>query len=303
MSFGPHPGPELEALRKDTFRALEIAEEQAEIRAMSRGDLEARVLESDRAQATAPPDTSSQLRMTAQAEADACQQAADAEAEHDQVRAENARSLATVLAAEISRLEATNAGNEEWSARTANTRELAGKARAELQRRGQQPPAGRIPAPQSMAAWWREFRANVDAMDRAIVREHQAAVYDGHPWPPERKPEAGHEGPPAALPRRDAQLEQSRPRTVGARTDPEPDACEPETSAPGAAEPGLTDDGRAARLNELQARADQAARRIDAQQAELDSSGEYTARIERETQASLEAGRQAELPYEMEIEL
>ena len=52
MSFDPHPGPELEAMRKDTFRALEIADEQAEIRAMSRGELEAHVLEGDRAQAT-----------------------------------------------------------------------------------------------------------------------------------------------------------------------------------------------------------------------------------------------------------
>ena len=27
VSFGPHPGPELEALCKDTFRALEITDE------------------------------------------------------------------------------------------------------------------------------------------------------------------------------------------------------------------------------------------------------------------------------------
>ena len=71
MSFGPHPGPELTAMQRDTFQALEIADEQAEIRAMSRGELEARVLEGDRAQATAPPDVSGRLRLTAQAEADA----------------------------------------------------------------------------------------------------------------------------------------------------------------------------------------------------------------------------------------
>jgi hypothetical protein len=57
VSFDPHPEPELEALRRDTVRALEIADEQAEIRAMSRGELEAQVLEGDRAQATAPQDT------------------------------------------------------------------------------------------------------------------------------------------------------------------------------------------------------------------------------------------------------
>ena len=64
VSLDPHPEPELEALRRDTVRALEIADEQAEIRAMSRGELEAQVLEGDRAQATAPRDVSSQLRLT-----------------------------------------------------------------------------------------------------------------------------------------------------------------------------------------------------------------------------------------------
>ena len=93
VSFAPHPGARARSPAQDTFRALEIADEHAEIRAMSRGELEARVLEGDRAQATAPQDTSGQLRMTAQAKADAWQQAADAEAEHEQVRAENARSL------------------------------------------------------------------------------------------------------------------------------------------------------------------------------------------------------------------
>ena len=270
---------------------------------MSRGELEAQVLEGDRAQATAPRDTSSQLRMTSQAEADAWQQSADAEAEHDQVQAENARSLATALAAETSRLEAANARYEEWSARTASTREIAGKAKAELQRRGQQPPAGGAPGPQSMAAWWLEFQADADAMDRAIEREHQAAVYNGQPWPPERKPEAEHEETRCRCTRTRTAAGAALPGIAEAQTDPEPDASELETPAPEATEPGLADDGRAARLDELQARADEAARRIDAQRAELDASSEHTARIEREAQAEPEADRQAETPYDMEMEL
>jgi len=188
VSLDPHPEPELEAMRRDTVRALEIADEQTEIRAMSRGELEGRVLDGERAQATAPPDVSSQLRLTAQADADAWQQSADAEAEHDQVQAADARSLAAALDAETSRLEAVNARYEEWSARTASTREMAGKARAELQRRGQEPSAGGTPGPQSMAAWWREFQADADALDRAIEREHQAAVCSGQSWPRQRKP-------------------------------------------------------------------------------------------------------------------
>ncbi len=86
------------------------------------------------------------------------------------------------------------------------------------------------------------------------------------------------------------------------QADPEPDAAEPETRAPEAAEPGLADDGRAARLYELQVRADQAERRIDAQRAELDASSEHTARIQREAQAEPEAERQPETPFDMEME-
>ena len=304
VSFGPHPGPELEALRKDTFRALEIADEHAEIRAMSRGELEAQVLEADRAQATAPPDTSSQLRLTAQAEADAWQQSADAEAEHDQVRAENARSLAAALAAETSRLEAANARYEEWSARTASTREIAGKAKAELQRRGQRTVRpGEHRNRRAWRTWWREFQARRrrrGPRDRARAPGRHP---DGQPWPPERKPEAGHEEPDAAAPGREPQPEQSRPGIPEAQTEPEPPASEPETPEPEAAGPVPADDGRAARLDELQARADEAARRIDAQRAELDASSEHTARIEREAQAEPEADRQAETPYDMEMEL
>lgn len=119
------------------------------------------------------------------------------------MQAANARSLATALAAQTSRLEAVNARYEEWSARTASTRETAGKAKAELQRRGQEPAIGGAAGPQSMAAWWRQFQADADAMDRVIEQEHQAAIYDGQPWPPDRKPEAGHQEPDAAAPGRE----------------------------------------------------------------------------------------------------
>jgi len=154
-----------------------------------------------------------------------------------------------------------------------------------------------------MADWWRGFQADADAADRAIEREHQATLSDGQPWPQERKPEGGREELYAAAPGREPQLEQTGPGVAGAQADPEPGASELETPAIEATEPGPTDDGRAARLDELQARADQAARRIDAQRAELDASSEHTARIQRENQAEPETGRQTEKPYDMEIEL
>ncbi len=60
------------------------------------------------------------------------------------------------------------------------------------------------------------------------------------------------------------------------------------------------DDGRAARLDELQARAGEAPRRIDVKRAELEASSQHTARIERDTQAEPRADLQPETSYEME---
>ena len=73
VSLHPHrSNPELEDMRLAAIRALEISDEADIIRGMTHGELEARALEAERAQATAPPDVSRQLRLTAQAEAEAC---------------------------------------------------------------------------------------------------------------------------------------------------------------------------------------------------------------------------------------
>jgi hypothetical protein len=62
-------------------------------------------------------------------------------------------------------------------------------------------------------------------------------------------------------------------------------------------------ENRAARLDELLARADQAAQRIAAQQAGRHASSEYAARMELEAQTQAEAGQQAEARDEVELEL
>jgi hypothetical protein len=62
-------------------------------------------------------------------------------------------------------------------------------------------------------------------------------------------------------------------------------------------------DDRAARLVELLARADQAARRIAAEQAERQASSDYAARTELEAQTQAEAGHQIEAQDEVELEL
>ena len=80
----PHRGnPELDHLRQVAIRALELRDETEIARRMTHGELEARILDGDRAVATASPDVSRDLRLTARAEADAWQQSADAETRHD----------------------------------------------------------------------------------------------------------------------------------------------------------------------------------------------------------------------------
>ena len=133
----PHRGnPELDHLRRAAIRALEIRDETEIIRGMTHGELEARILDADRAQASAPPDVSRELRLTAQAEADAWQQSADAEIRHDQAGSAGATALARHMAAQREQLEAANARYETWAADTSSRREAAGKAKAELERRG-----------------------------------------------------------------------------------------------------------------------------------------------------------------------
>jgi hypothetical protein len=120
---------------------------------------------------------------------------------------------------------------------------------------------------------------------------------------PERKPEAKYEGRHVAAPRHDFQLEHSPRGAAASRTEPEPDTSEPETPDAEATELRLADGGRAARLDELQARTDEVARRIDAQRAEFIASSEHAARIQQEAQAEPETGRQAETSHDMEMEL
>ena len=241
------------------------------------------VAAAERAQASAPPDVSRQLRTTAQAEADALQQSADAVARHDYAEAASATALAGLITGERQRLEAATARYEQWSAETSGSRQTGGKASAELQRRGLTPEPGDQrqadldQQPQTMIEWWQQFEANCAAVDLAIEREHQAAVAEGKPWPPERNPQPAPNGRP------EADLE-SHTRTE--------------------AEAGTAQhDNQTARLDELLARVDQAAHNFAAQEAQRQASSEYAARIQRDAQLAAEAGPQAEAPAEADIEL
>ena len=275
----PHRGnPELDHLRQAAIRALEIRDETEIIRRVTHGELDARILDGHRAQASAPPDLSRDLRLTVHAEADAWQQSAAAEIRHDPAGSAAATALARHLAARREQLEAANARYQTWATGTSARREAAGKARAELERRGlaQQAAGQRQPEtegePPTTVQWWRQLEADVAAVDRAIEREQQTAIAAGKPWPPQ------HESGPVRGP-------QSSPGS-----DPQADG-----------QPGPDD--QTARLDTLRARTAEAAGRFTADKADREARAHYAARLEREAHAEPERALQAEASYEAEIEL
>jgi hypothetical protein len=305
----PHRGnPELDHMRRTAIRALEIRDETEILRRMTRGELEAQILDAERALASAPPDVSQELQLTAQAEADAWQQSAHAEIKHDSVASTSAAALARHMAAQREQLEAANARYETWAADTSIRREAAGKARAELERRGlAQQTAGQRQAepedePQTMVEWWRQLEADLAAADRAIEREHQAAIAAGQPWPPQRtaQTETTHAEAAAVIARlqRDGYSPEPNP-------DPEAPTSEPGPANTAALAPQHEPGDRSARLDALQARADEAVHRIAAADATREARAQYTARLEREAhaQANPAAQRQAEASDGIEIEL
>ena len=272
VSPGAHRGsPELEEMRQATIRALEIRDQADIMHGLTRGELEARVLAAERTQVTAPPEVSSQLHLTAQAEADAWQQAAEAATQHDHAQAASAQALASQIAAERHQLQAANDCYEEWSAATSGFRETAAKAKAELKRRGlvrkpagqQQPGPG--DSPLTIAGWWQQLEADLTATERAVERQRQAAIAAGNPWPPQRT---------------------SQPEQV-LRAAPMPEV-----------KPG----DQAARLHQLLGQAADATKRLAAKNAELEASAQYAARMECEAQTEPEPTLQARAQEQAEAE-
>ena len=258
VSPEPHRNqPELEAMRKAVFAALEIRDEADIIGGLDRGELEARALHGQRARTAAPPDASSQLRLTAQAEADAFQQSADARTPHDHTGAASATALAAQLAAERQRLEAHNARYEQWSADTAGRRDMAANAPAELQRRGfsRHSLESRQPHPEPTPP---EAATRQPQPGEVVARrEHQAAAVEEELRPPE----------PESTPRNNPS---------GAR---EPD--------------GRLGSGRQpSRHDELLVRAAEAAAGRIA--SERKARAEFAARVDREAQAQPEPTRRAQ---------
>jgi conjugative relaxase-like TrwC/TraI family protein len=336
VSPEPHRGnPELEHQRQEAIRALEIRDEPAMWAGMDRCQLEAHRAAADRAQATALSDVSSQLRATAQAEADALQQSVDAQIRNDPAEAASASALAGELAARRQQLEAGNVKYEAWAAHTRTARENGDKAAAELRRRGHTQPRpepqgrpGSNPETVTEARWFRELDENLQGVDRALTRQRDAAAEAGRPWPPRPDPEPGSGAESHATSEwwrqfeaDIAAVERSMQHQHQAAIDagrPWPPEHQPQTAAvpeiapeiePPRTEPTTGHDDPAVRITEAITDAGEAARRIGEEQACRQARSEYAARISREAQAQPEASAEAhaslssEVPDEPEIEM
>ena len=132
---GPHRGnPELDHLQGGSDpSAGNMRRNRRSARGMTQGELEARILDGDRALASAPPDVSRVLRLTALAEADAWEQTADAEILGTTRPASAGATGARPAHGRPARAtQAANALYEEPRRRTGSRREAAGKARDEM---------------------------------------------------------------------------------------------------------------------------------------------------------------------------
>ena len=207
-------------MRKDAITHLEIQDEDHLYRAMSRGELEARELQAQRAYATGPKDVSAELKATALAEADQRQAAAEAEAQGDEATARRLHCLADLLGTRKAALEVGHAEHETWSARTAGLREDGDKAHVELGRRGQatEPRPG-----ETNLEWWR-FGRDCQSFEQHLASLEAQAGTDGTPWPPQ--PVAEHQLPADADRDKEADLD----TTWSAEILEEP-SCEPEPEA------------------------------------------------------------------------
>ena len=193
-----HKGnPELEAMRQDTIRALQIRDEQADLAGLDRGQLEVKAIAGARARAAAPRDVSTELRGAARLETDLRVQGAEALARGADAAVYDL--AADQMAADRAELEAANADYEAWSDSTARTREIAEKAQRELERRGYQVPEW-APENESPERQADEPEGQVDAPEVEADAPEVEADEPVMPEPETNEPEAADSAGPEPEP-------------------------------------------------------------------------------------------------------
>lgn len=196
QAIGPAPARQADLTEAFTtaVRALALPDEAALLKAMGRGDLEAKVRQYERAQATAPADVTAALESNYHAITFWASKAAEYEAAGNETRKRGAEGLQTVLQEKRDRLRVADAAHREWAEATVPGAEAAERARDELRRRrtpmpeapdregGKQPQRGVEPEAERVAErmapeQWAELKAAQTARveaDRQARREAAA---------------------------------------------------------------------------------------------------------------------------------
>ena len=218
VAIGPVPAGKgiLREMFSASVRTLQLPDERALMAAMGNEDLEARLVERERAVAVAPPDVSGRVASVERQRTVAAGQAGRAAEASDQAMAGSAEALVKIHDGQLASLRIADAAHREWAEAHAPVEASAIAAGRELRYRGL---AARIPVTDAevaeASAEPRPFPV-IDPAEAARWRAEQTAQY-------EADRQARHEASARACPVTDAELEKfSGPRPDdGPRPDPE----------------------------------------------------------------------------------
>jgi hypothetical protein len=197
VGSAPQGHPELAEAYAATLLALEIPDVEAQVRAMTRGELERDVAAYTRLKATAPAEPSQKLRAASMTEVDARAAAVRLQAEGQAEAAAAGQLHADAASAQASELEGRLETYRRWEEATAEDRARADRAVKELARRGREArtEADRQAAtavgqertagePMSLVDQFRRDMANLAALEAKLengvsAREHQPETGTG----------------------------------------------------------------------------------------------------------------------------
>jgi conjugative relaxase-like TrwC/TraI family protein len=209
-----------------SVHALELPDEAALLKAMNRGQLEARVQDYRRAEAFAPPDMQAEVGDREHLAEEAKARAEAAIAAGDVAAVQAAEAEAGQHAGDLARLSVADAARREWREATAAQETAAREAGAELRRRGLAEP---IPAPPGADHWPMtdaEFGVYLGELAAAAqARQEAEAAAEADAAQDQARPE------PEAAPDAEAQADDGGRGTPEPEPEAEPEAIQPQSEA------------------------------------------------------------------------
>ena len=220
QAIGPVPADQaqLREAFRSSVRALALPDEEALLKAMGRGDLEAAVTQYERAEASAPRDVSPELEAADRQHKAHEAQAQAAREAGDHAAAVNAEILADMQGREVAGLQVADAARREWAEAHSTETAEARQAENELRRRGiaerQQEPEAEperepeAPETEGQAPEVESEEAFLDRLHQYVLdleAGKQAEASEPRPEP-QPEPEAQPEPEPEAQPDREAAM-------------------------------------------------------------------------------------------------